>query len=273
MRMTATDRRFASSIRTAELVAEGSPLVGALPGVDGVGATLTGLPLEGEDSILRISTVGRALDDSIAGSWRIVLPGYFNVFQISLLRGRLFTDRDDRNSPAVVVINQALARRFWPAGDPLNDRILLGQGAGPDFEDVPRQIIGVVGDIRQAGLDRDPLPAAHVPLAQLPDAGMAFFDRLGIPVTWVIRTSTQPYPPADAVQNELRRVSGAPVTQIRSMEDVSEASTARRQFEMWLDGVVFAMVPSVLSAVALVAAWLPARRATRVDVVRSLHSE
>ena len=69
-------------------------------------------------------------------------PGYFDVFRIPILRGRDFTDRESAGAGGVVIINQAMARQFWPQGDPLSDQLVIGKGVGPAFVEGPRQISG-----------------------------------------------------------------------------------------------------------------------------------
>src|SRR5437879_4016785 len=75
-----------------------------------------------------------------------------------LIRGRMFTDRDDGSAPGVVLINEGLAKQFWPNSDPVGQRITIGKGVGPEFEEPPREIIGIVGDVRNQGLDNKPDP-------------------------------------------------------------------------------------------------------------------
>ncbi len=96
-------------------------------------------------------------------------PGYFDVFRIPILRGRDFTDDDTASAPGVVLINQAMAKKYWPKEDPVGQQLLIGKGVGPQFEEPARQIIGVVSDIRDGGLNRDPQPLMIVPLAQVTD--------------------------------------------------------------------------------------------------------
>ena len=158
------------------------------------------------------------------------------MFKIPLVRGRFFTRRDGLDSPPVAIISQSTARRFWPNGDPLNDRIIVGEGAGSELDErIPRQIVGVVGDIHQEGLERDPRLTVYVPLEQIPDRTMGFFDRVGGYLVWVVRTSEEPHLFSNTIQRELRKASGGlPVARIQSMDEVSVASTARRQFDMWV---------------------------------------
>jgi hypothetical protein len=82
-----------------------------------------------------------------------VSAGYFEVFRMPVKRGRTFNERDTKSSPPVCVINEAMAKRFWPKGDPLNDRLIIGRGVMREFADEPeRQIIGIVADSRDGSL-------------------------------------------------------------------------------------------------------------------------
>ena len=156
MRMATTGPRFAATASTAQLLRDGVESVSTVPGVVAAAATLTGLPLEGA-AVLNIDVVGRPVAEYRALDWNIISSAYFEVFKIPLVRGRFFTRRDRLDSPPVAIISQSTARRFWPNGDPLNDRIIVGQGAGSELDErIPRQIVGVVGDIHQEGLERDP---------------------------------------------------------------------------------------------------------------------
>ena len=156
------------------------------------------------------------------------------MFKIPVLRGRAFTDRDTSASPPAVVINEAMARRFWPKSDPLNDKIWIGKGVMPQLAtETPRQIIGVVGDIRDNGLDNDPAPTMYIPQAQVPDALNALNGRL-TPMKWIVRTRGNPMLLSAAIQEQLRQVSGLPVTDVRTMDEVVSRSTSRQRFNMLL---------------------------------------
>src|SRR5437879_5099400 len=94
---------------------------------------------------------------------------YFDVFKVPVVRGRNFTEQDNGAAPGVVIINEAMARQFWPHGDPQSDRVVIGAGMGPVFVEPPRQVIGVVGDTRDGGLNQDPGPTMYIPVAQMSD--------------------------------------------------------------------------------------------------------
>jgi len=249
LRTALTEERFASTVQTTAVISDGAARLTAIPGVDAVGVLLTDLPLEG-DANLQIEVAGRSRDDGSLGGWRPVSARYFEVFRVPLVRGRLFTERDDHRAPPVALVNEALARRLWSNSDPLGDFVVLGRGAGPAFDDAPRQIIGVVGDVRQGGLRFPPRHAVYVPIAQLPNPTMAFVHQLGGRLTWAVRTTGDPLSAAAAARAELSRVTNAPVGRIRSMDDVVWSSSARSRFEMWLLGV-FAACALLLSVLGV----------------------
>ncbi len=358
MRMSLNGPQYAKSAAVDLLIHDGVERLRSVPGVLLASATCC-VPLEGGYGLPFI-VMGRPLTDGPfhgGGGWQTVSPGYFEVFKIPVLRGRSFTDRDTSASPPAVVINEAMARRFWPKSDPLNDKIWIGKGLMPQLAtETPRQIIGVVGDIRGNGLANDPAPTMYVPQAQVPDALNALNGRL-TPMKWIVRTRGNPMLLSTAIQEQLRQVSGLPVTDVRTMDEVVSRSTSRQRFNMLLmtvfggsalflaaigiyglmaysvqqrtqeigirlalgagtgsvrkmvvfqgmrlalagvivglgaafgltrliaallfgvkdkDPAVFVAVAILLSLVSLLAVWLPARRATRIDPVIALRYE
>ena len=235
MRMALTGQRFAKSAGIERLVQDGVARLNALPGVTLSSATCC-VPLEGGYG-LPFLVMGRPLTDGPfhgGGGWLTVSPGYFEVFKIPVLRGRAFNERDDGTGGPVVVINQAMAKKFWPKSDPLSDKIWIGKGVMSELAaETPRQIIGIVGDIRGDGLDNDPGPTMYVPNAQVPDALNALNVRL-TPLKWVVRTRGNPYALSSAIQEQLRQASGLPVSDVRTMDEVISRSTSRQRFNMLL---------------------------------------
>jgi predicted permease len=357
MRMSLRGERFAKTADVAQLMRDGTERLTALPGVEVAGAACC-VPLQGGFG-LPIIVEGRPLDGPAhgGGGFAPISPTYFRAFKIPIVRGRAFTDQDAGGAPGVAIINQAMAKRFWPNGDPLVDRITIGKGLGPRMELVGRQIVGIAGDVRDGGLNRDPQPIMYVPWAQMPDAHSA--NLLDItPVAWIVRTRGEPYALSASVQRELRLASGGlAVARPRTMDEIVVRSTARSDFNMILlttfalsalllaaigiyglmaysiqqrtqeigirmalgasahavrnmvirqgmsvvllgvaiglasaygltrvvasflfgvtarDPVVFVGVPLLLSGVALLGVWLPARRAARVDPVVALRTD
>src|SRR5437764_14400388 len=91
---------------------------------------------------------------------------FFDVFKIPVRRGRAFTELDNGAGSPVVMINQAMAKQYWPKSDPLNDRIWIGKGIMAELaSERPRQIVGIIGDVRDGALNRDPQPVMYVPNA------------------------------------------------------------------------------------------------------------
>ena len=121
---------------------------------------------------------------------------------------------------------------------------------GPEFEEPPREIIGIVGDARDQGLDNKPNPTMYTPMAQVKD-GVTKLNNGFIPAIWAIRTSVEPFSLSKEIQEELRTASGGlPVAHIRSMEQIRGESTARSDFNMTLL-VIFAGVALLLAAIGI----------------------
>ncbi|MBS1872220.1 MAG: ABC transporter permease [Acidobacteria bacterium] len=238
MRMSLAGDRFQKSAVIDQLVRDGVQRIRALPGVVTASATCC-VPLEGGYGLPFI-IVGRPLQDGPfhgGGGWQTISPGFFDVFKIPVVRGRAFTETDNAAGAPVVMINQAMAARYWPKGDPLNERIWIGKGVMSELAaEQPRQIVGIVGDVRDGALNRDPQPTMYVPNAQVPDALNALNVRL-TPLAWVVRTQGDPTPLSSAVQEQLRQVSGLPVSDIRTMDEVISRSTSRQRFNMLLMSV------------------------------------
>jgi hypothetical protein len=172
----------------------------AIPGVQAAAAT-SYLPLAGGLG-LGFIIEGRPLTNGPAhggAAWNYVTPHFFHVFKIPVVRGRTFTERDDAAATPVVVINEAMARQFFKNEEPLGHRLIIGSGMGPDFAQAPREIIGVIADVRDAGLNNDPQPATFVPLSQVLDSYMKLNNRF-MPLSWVVRTHVNPYSLSPAIQ-------------------------------------------------------------------------
>jgi predicted permease len=241
MRMSLKGAKFDKSDAVEQLVHNGVDRLRAIPGVVEASATCC-VPLQGGYG-LPFRILGRPLaSDSQGpyhggGGWSTVSPGYFEVFNIPVKRGRTFTDRDTAASTKVVIINEAMAKQYWPKQDPLADKLLIGKGVMREFEaETDRQIIGVVADTKQNGLDSDPSPQMWIPQAQVPDLANAL--NVGLtPIAWVVRTRVPPRSLSNQIQDTLRQSTGLPVTDVEAMDSIVSTSVSRQRFNMWVMSV------------------------------------
>jgi predicted permease len=250
MRMSLTGDRFATSAAVGELMRAGRAALESLPEIEAAAASCC-VPLQGGFG-LGFIIEGRPLEGPAhgGGSFTPISANYFEVFKIPVLRGRTFTEQDTTGAPGVTVINQTMARQSWPDGNPIGERITIGRGLGPGMEEGPREIVGVVADVRDGALSRDPNPIMYVPWPQLPDAHSA--NLLSITaLAWMVRTRAAPFNLVDAIQSTLRDASGGlPVAQLRAMDQVVGQSTARSDFNMLLL-TIFAGVALVLATIGV----------------------
>jgi putative ABC transport system permease protein len=208
-----------------------------LPGVHAVGLTHS-MPLVG-DYVLGFKIEGRpAVDpsDEPSTNYYAVTPDYFRAMGIRLIRGRVFTPQDDAKAPRVAIINETMARQFFANEDPIGKRIHITNGP-----ETWREIIGIVGDIKQYGVDKATSAQSYEPFAQVP------FTSLNV----VIRTSGS----SAAVLGSLRPAVYAidkdqPVGTIRPLEEIMAESIAQQRFAMLLL-TVFSSVALVIAAVGI----------------------
>jgi putative ABC transport system permease protein len=178
LEMSLAGSRFEKTAAVAQLVRTATERLESLPGVEAAG-TVCSLPLEPSFD-LPFTIEGRPpTDGPYHGDvdWRSVSPRYFDIFRVPLRKERMFTQRDDRASGGVVIINEAMANKFWPKADPVNQRITIAKNLGPVFAEPTRVIIGVVADVHDEGLNRAAEPTMYVPVAQVADGMSALNNR------------------------------------------------------------------------------------------------
>lgn len=228
MEMSLNGERYQSTAGVAQLLRDGRDRLNALPGVE-LAAAGFWLPIDVEDGT-GFQIVGRPVEKNALGSqWMSVTPGYLRLFRIPVLRGRDFTENDKAGAPNVVLINQALASKYWPNEDPIGQKIRDGnEVAGIE------SIVGIVADSHNSGLAKPADPMMMIPIAQVTDSYNAAYANIQ-PLFWLVRTHGDPHLSIPAVTEQLRIASaGFPVGHIRTMDEVMGRSTARQNFNMLL---------------------------------------
>ena len=208
--------------RVSDIVNTTVERLAAVPGVVRAAATCC-LPFE-SDWLTSAQIVGSHLSTSVDEllSERRISPSYFDVLEIPIVRGRAFGPQDVSHGPGVAIINQAMARRFWPGQDPLGAQVRLFPGSAPDDQTVVRTIVGVVADVRDGlAMAERPRPTVYVPLAQVADTQQ---ERS---VAWIIRHRGASEFDQAAAERAMRSATGGrPVFDIGSLERVRANATA-----------------------------------------------
>jgi putative ABC transport system permease protein len=245
--------RYATSAQIENMVQQATDRIQALPGVQ-VAACAISVPMDQVGIDLPFSIVGRApkINDKWEGDeyWRFVSPGYFEALRIPLLHGRTFARTDTGKTDRVVIVNEAFARKYWPDKDPIGQRMLIGKGLGPDFDEPERQVIGIVGSVTEAGLGNGMVPVMYVPQSQITD-GLTRLAGSLLPLSWLVRTSADPLSLGPAVKHELESLDAqlAP-SHVVTMNMVIAESNTRQNFNTLLL-TVFASMALLLAAVGI----------------------
>jgi predicted permease len=240
--------RYAGGAATRRLLNDLTGQIRSLPGVEGV-ASVSGLPLEQGLRIIMIPA--NAQDKTVfkEAYYRIVSPEYFQVLRMSRTAGRLFSEDDDSGSTPVAVISEGLARQWWPGESPLGRFVTTGEVVGSELSDVPRMVVGVVADVREAGLERPAPPAVFVPLKQAPDTILAFVNRW-FPASIVVRAAAR-INLHDSISRALAGTDAdLAVMSVRPLTQVLATSLARPRFQAALIGA-FGSFALFLNAVGL----------------------
>jgi predicted permease len=243
---------YATTAKVDDFVVNVCRRIESLPGVEAAASSVV-LPVSlGIDLPFNIAgkTPGKGSDYNGDEQWRSVSEHYFQVFRIPLLRGRTFRQTDTAGSSRVVAINDAMARHYWPKEDPIGQTIIIGRGLGPQFEDPPRQIVGIVGSVRETGLDDGEVGVMYIPQSQVPQGITTLVNQV-VPLSWEVRTAGDPLQMRIPVEKQFRSVDPATTpNRERTMEQVIAKSVARQNFNMLLLGI-FAGVALLLAAIGI----------------------
>jgi putative ABC transport system permease protein len=221
----------------------------ALPGTQSA-AVVSRAPLAGGGSSNGLIPEGKALDmtNVINAELQIVSAGYLSTARVPLRAGREFTAQDTRDKTLVTIVNETLARTAWPRENPIGKRFACCE-AGPKggMDPVWHEVVGVVGDVRAWGLDRQIQPEFYLPIAQMPPAA---WDWIGRTMDLMVRTRDGRFPASELRTTVASIAPGVPIYQLSNVRQKISGTLEESHFDTFLLAV-FAAIALLLSSVGI----------------------